>query len=534
MNKIRYFILTLVGAVALTATGAPASGVPVQVTAPDGTKLWVRAVGDENNRHFETLDGELVSWLPQVRQQLFPKALKDKLFPRFLNQRQSLANRTVPASGSPKFLVVLVDFPDRQFAVEEPLAVFSELLNATSADGNQDPGSGIAVKSARSYFEASSAGQFSPDFQLVGPVTMANNARYYASVGLDDSPATNMVIEACQILDSEVDFTEFDLDGDGICDNVYFFYAGQGQADGGGTSTIWPHSATLSTFGKSLTIDGIAIENYACSPEQNGRKQFTGIGTFCHEFCHVLGLKDLYCNGGLHPGYFSLMASGNYNDGGYTPPLLSSFERLSLGWLTTEELAASGDVTLSPLSDSNHALRLSTPHENEYFLLENRPQQGWDSHLPGEGLLIWHIDYDQQAWDNNTPNTSAFRRVDLLRAVSTGGAFTPFPGPAGVTTISDTTTPSLTTHAGESLGVTLSEIAFFPSPSVAGETSLVTFSALFTGAGVNDTETDPANDPVTAVYSISGQILPTTDPAELPPGFYILRRASGATSKCRK
>lgn len=149
-------------------------------------------------------------------------------------------------------------------------------------------------------------------------------------------------------------------------------------------------------------------------------------------------------------------------------------------------------------------------------------------------MLIWHIDYDQQAWDNNTPNTSAFRRVDLLRAVSTGGAFTPFPGPAGVTTISDTTTPSLTTHAGESLGVTLSEIAFFPSPSVAGETSLVTFSALFTGAGVNDTETDPANDPVTAVYSISGQILPTTDPAELPPGFYMLRRASGATSKCRK
>lgn len=536
MNKIRNAILLTAGLMAMSATGAPASGVPVKMTAPDGTEVWVRAVGDENCRHFETLDGEIVDWLPQVRQQLAPTPLKDKLFPRFLNRESPLrtangpvnapADRSVTASGSPKFLVVLVDFPDRPFTVGAPLSAFQELLNASRTDNPE-------AKSARSYFEDSSDGQFSPDFQVVGPVTMSHPARYYASVGLDDSPATFMVIEACQQLDSQLDFTEFDLDGDGICDNVYFFYAGQGQADGGGSTTIWPHSATLGTFGKSLTVDGVAIENYACSPEQNGRKQFTGIGTFCHEFCHVLGLPDLYCNGGQHPGYYSLMASGNYNDNGYTPPLLSSFERLSLGWLTPGELTASGDVTIYPLSDSNAALRLSTPLDNEYFLLENRPRQGWDAHLPAEGMLIWHIDYDQAAWDNNTPNTPSFRRVDLLRAVSTGGTGTPFPGSGNVTTISDTTHPSLTTNSGESLGITLSDIAFSPSPSVAGTPSLVTFTATFAGAGIHDIGL-PSDDPVTAIYNISGQLLPTVDPATLAPGIYLLRHASGLTTKLRK
>lgn len=540
------------------ADAAPASGVPVLMTAPDGSEIWVRAVGDENCRHFETLDGEVVDWMPQVVQQLAPRPIARSIFPKYLRKpapdqairpgdgmavisrpateaKGGAAAAASNASGNgiatpgseARFLIVLVEFPDRHFSLADPYAGFNELINGDNYTV------GGSCGSAREYFEDSSTGLFSPVFDVVGPVTMQNNAAYYASVGTDDSPATNMVIEACRLLDGEIDFSDYDLDGDGVCDNVYFFFAGRGQADGGGKTTIWPHSATLSVFGRSLRLDGVAIENYACSPEQNGSNRFTGIGTFCHEFCHVLGLPDLYYNGGsLHPGYYSLMASGNYNNNGYTPPLLSSFERYSLGWISPEEISASGETTLLPLGGQETVRKITSENPDEYFLLENRRNEGWDAYLPGHGMLVWHIDYDPDAWDSNMVNNSKRRLVDLVRANGTGGAGLPFPGTGGITSFTDITNPSLTTRAGESLGVGLTGITETPEGNII-------FMASVQGAGIEELPSLPAdNAEITAIYSIDGRLIlsnpDSASIASLPAGLYIRRFSDGHSDKYRK
>lgn len=571
MNRIftKYIIALIAaffGAGLLTATAAPASGVPVVEIAPDGTEVMVVAVGDENSRHFETLFGEVVEWLPRVEQHLQVRPLNLRL----IEQRMIPERRNVPAekylTSTPNlaggrsdatqgdagqgdaghgdasqgagarsdadtaapFLVVLVDFPDRSFTTAEAHEVFNRMMNA------EDYFESGACGSVREYFIENSAGRFAPDFQVVGPVTMSHQASYYASVGIDDSPTGKLVIEACQLLDGEMDFSQFDLDGDGVCDNVYFWYAGKGQADGGGSTTIWPHSASLTLWGKSLTLDGVAIDNYACSPELNGRGKLTGIGTFCHEFCHVLGLPDMYTSSGIHPGSYSLMASGNYNNGGYTPPALSSYERYYLGWLEPEMILETGSVTLPELMESNSAYIIPTEREQEYFLLENRQQRSWDEYLVGHGMMVWHIDFDQQAWDDNNPNgLRNHPRIDLVEAngATTGSpsAGWLFPGSASVSSFDASTRPALKSWAGLPTDLALSEIA---EPG----DGTVTFHAVNRTSSAKSIREDMIAEaaPVVGVYSINGQYIAGSIEEASRRGYTgiaILRYADGTAGK---
>jgi len=110
-----------------------------------------------------------------------------------------------------------------------------------------------------------------------------------------------MVIEACRQLNPEVDFLQYDRDGDGYIDNVFVVYAGRGEASGGSPDCVWPHAWNLSSAepGSQYTFNGVRLNLYACSNEwelSDHGKGFrpVGIGTFIHEFSHVMGLPDLY------------------------------------------------------------------------------------------------------------------------------------------------------------------------------------------------------------------------------------------------
>ena len=111
-----------------------------------------------------------------------------------------------------------------------------------------------------------------------------------------------------------------------ITEDVNVVYAGYSEASTGNGDDMWPHSWTLDEF--SLTIDGIIIDAYGCSAEFVGAEgeKMDGIGTFTHEFGHVLGLKDMYDTDeytdgyGLDPGDYSIFASGRYNNKSRTPP----------------------------------------------------------------------------------------------------------------------------------------------------------------------------------------------------------------------
>lgn len=353
-----------------------------------------------------------------------------------------------PSLGKQKSLVILWEFSDTEFkSVSDPKQFYTDMLNKegfTYSNG--------ANGSARDFYLASSFGLFDPEFVVVGPVKLPEKATYYGSdTGGQDAKIYEAIIESCKALDDEIDFAEFDNDGDGVVDNIYFYYAGNGQADTpNGTNYIWPHSYYLEQgYGQTLVLDGKKIDRYTCSNElryeADGSLIPTGIGTFVHEFGHVLGLADHYDTTynifGTDPGPWDTMASGSYNDNMNTPPLFSAFERAELGWLEYTELDSMTDTisTLPMLAESNMAYRVKVEgNENEYFILENRQQQGWDKTLPGHGMLVWHIDMDEDAWNGNYVNADpSHPRVDIVEADGTAADATmagdPFPGAKNVT-----------------------------------------------------------------------------------------------------
>lgn len=356
-----------------------------------------------------------------------------------------------PTKGRQKSLVILWEFSDQGFtSVSDPKAFFNGLLNEP---GFTWEGTGING-SARDFYLASSMNQFDPDFVVYGPVKLSHTATYYGSdTPTQDAKIYEAIIESCKALDDEIDFSEYDTDGDGKVDNIYFFYAGNGQADTpNGSDYIWPHSYYLGADGwkHEITLDGVKIDRYTCSNElryrADGSLVPTGIGTFVHEFGHVLGLADHYDTSygmltfGL--GSWDTMASGSYNNDMNTPPLFSAFERAELGWLDYDELTTSADTisVLPKLADSNRAYRVSVDgtEDREFYVMENRRREGWDKYLPGEGMLMWHIDIDTLAWNNNAVNVQpGHQRIDIVEAdgVATDATRSgdTFPGSAGVT-----------------------------------------------------------------------------------------------------
>ncbi len=320
------------------------------------------------------------------------------------NSRFKVGN--YPTIGEGRCLVLLVEFADKDFSLDKDF--HDRMLNES---GFSDNG---ATGSARDYYIAQSSGVFVPHFDIVGPIKLSHNTAYYGSDSFmtTDQNAGLMIKEAGQLADSEyeIDFSQYDGDGDGKVDMVYVIYAGYGQHAGGGSNTIWPHKYLLSAYNINLNLDGKTVDTYACSSELFGNSgvQSSGIGTVCHEFSHVLGLADHYNTldaTDYKLGSYDIMEYGPYNNDGKTPPSYNAFERMTLGWLTPVELTEPTDnVTMGHLAETNSAYILTTSNENEFYLMENRQQQGWDRYIPSGGLMITHVDYDEKIWNNNSVN----------------------------------------------------------------------------------------------------------------------------------
>lgn len=387
----------------------------------------------------------------------------------------NMLTTTFPGHGEQKVLVILAEYSDVKFSISDPFGYFNSMLNEEGFTGEG------ATGSARDYFLASSAGQFSPIFDVYGPVTLPNNRTYYGRNNIygDDDKAHEMIIHACDILKKEgVDFTQYDRDDDGIIDNVYLFYAGRGEATGGGKNTVWPHAWEIWAGANETHIyDGKRLDHYACSNELlDSRGTVDGIGTFCHEFSHVLGLPDLYYTGDgdyeeyCTPDTWSILDYGPYNNNSRTPPLYSSFERMSMGWLTPVKISRAANMTLTPIAD-NIAYMVETDKENEFFLFENRQTSGWDKYLEGSGMLVWHIDYNSSLWhDNEVNNTANHQNVDVVEATARtdyqAAASDAFPGPGKVTSFTYSTTPRFASWSGKNPGFPITGIALAANGNV--------------------------------------------------------------------
>lgn len=312
------------------------------------------------------------------------------LFPSYLS-------KNFPKTGRPKTLVILANYADLAFKPENSLDQFSRQLNEI---GYNDHGH---VGSVRDYFLFNSFGRFDPDFVVVGPITVPQNSSYYGKNNSSgqDLNAHLLIRDACLAVDQMVDFSEFDNDGDSLVDNVYVFYAGKGEADGGNQSTIHPHSSNMQYYFPNFRLDGLAFNTYSCSNELNGTtEEMDGIGAFTHEFGHVLGLYDVYdtdyaLNGsGFDLNDWSLMASGNYNNNSKVPPCLSIVERTLLGWSNPMEPDSTRVNQLKDFGSVNQGYVLPSINQGEFFMLENRQkdQNVWDRYIPYHGMLVYHVD----------------------------------------------------------------------------------------------------------------------------------------------
>lgn len=507
MKKIIIFSLLVVCFVQATFA-IPAYPKPLKVKQADGSWLTIQMRGDEHGHYVLTSDGiplvfnarqenyEYADWKDGKVQASGIKAVeasertaKVKAFVESLDKsailesfkrarlqqlQQTLSSRrnaslkagsnpqkeklnNFPTIGEVHSLVILVQFADTKFSTvgSDAHQFFNNMLN--------EPGftySNGANGSARDFYLNSSNGRFQPQFDVIGPVTLPEKYSYYgANQGSSvDNPARleQFVREACTLADPLVDFSQYDHNQDGYIDNIYFFYAGKGEADSGDGNAIWPHSAYYSDMAKdaglsetSLKLDGIEVGNYTCSNEINGTlitPQPAGIGTFVHEFGHVLGLADHYdVNYGMTtfaPGSFDTMAQASYNNNGNTPAAFSAYERACLGWLDLTVLKNGVDSlnVLPDLNDSNKAyvVPVGGTNDEEYFIMENRQKKGWDAFIPGHGMLLWHIDYDAKAWEKNELNiTGTHQRVDIVEAdnklTDNTRAGDPFPGTSNVT-----------------------------------------------------------------------------------------------------
>lgn len=491
---------------AINIIAVPATPFPIKITQPDGSEITIRLHGDEYFNYKTTLDGyalipddsgiltyakidskgKLKSTFIRANninkrsvneikliQTLKPNIDFRTLYQsgRALRSSKSISGTTFlksyPLTGSPKSLVILVNFSDLSFVTANPKTSFTNLLNQKGYSANGGTGS------AKDYFHDSSTGIFNPEFDVVGPFTLPNTMAYYGAndaSGSDTNPQ-QMVIDACTLAAaSGVDFSQYDTDNNGIVDNVFIYYAGYNEAEGGPKNSIWPHRWTLADY--STKFNGVSVYNYACTSElrSNSGANMCGVGTFCHEFGHVLGLPDYYVTSGTDHHTLSewnIMDYGPYLNNGRTPPAYSAWDRFYLNWLTPTELKVGGNYQLDTLSTSNKAyfitqngdfnMSSTNPTPAEFFSLENRQNVGWDTYLPGHGMLITHIFYNASTWESNTVNNDPNAMgVDIVEA--DGIALTestsidptlsgdPYPGTSHVTSYNPTLRNGINIH----------------------------------------------------------------------------------------
>ena len=441
----------------LTTWAAKAESIPVQVRQADGSVITVILRGDEHINWYTTLDGVLLVqgadnnyYIGKVEksgnliatQQLAHEALtrsqaernliakqdKDKFF-AYVNKIAEESENAYdnspltrgpiidsgyngvpyfPHTGSPKALVILAEFQDTTFTIQDTKKVFTNYLMNEGHFSDTRYGQNQNYKGVRGYFKDCSYGQFTPIFDVVGPIKLPQKHAIY---GAGNNRIDLLLADACAAVDDLVDFTKYDANNDGIVDLVYIIYAGHSANTSGNKDTnIWPKSGTIIISNK---FDGKSIRRYGVSNELNGsektsknNKKINGIGLFCHEFSHTLGLPDIYAidkkakdqdDQGME--FWDLMDGGPSVSNGTIPPSYLAWEREVMGWMNIDELKNNSTINnLKTIDNGGKAYKIVNPNNsNEYIVLQSMQKgawnQGWGDGTYGKGLLAYRVSY---------------------------------------------------------------------------------------------------------------------------------------------
>ena len=559
----------------------------------DGSQLTIRLNGDENLHWYSTADGVLLVqvgssyYIAQVEEDGSLKATpqlahnisergerelnviaqqdKDKFFNSGSEDIQVLAKpigSTNPAYfphiGSPKALVILVQFQDVKFKTTDPVATFTHYLKGEAGETAPEANSAYTSQmtnygSVLQYFKDMSGEQFTPQFDIVGPVTVSQNSAYYGSNtnGKTDANFREMIAEACKQLSNKVNFADYDQNNDGYVDLVYIIYAGYSESIGdNSTDYLWPKSGTANFYdpdntNQLLTLNGKRICRYGINNEINatpndsgkdGKPFLNGIGLFCHEFTHTMGIPDLYPTveasrvDNQSPEYWDLMDGGEYTYNGYCPTPYSPWEMDVMGWTTPTELGDEAkQVSLNSYANDRTAYKVNGEND-EYLLLQNVQKEGWWRYLYGHGLLVWRIDYPFETVSLGNKLNNAIGKPNVMIVPADGYVISdnnhgkghqwadedyknslkadPFPGTQNVT---------------ELLSVTLNNSTLKkPLYNIKEENGIITFDYLkdFT-TGIDSPIVDNGTDKDARIYTLDGRYV-GTDKSQLTKGIYII------------
>ena len=441
----------------LTTWAAKAESIPVQVRQADGSVITVILCGDEHINWYTTLDGVLLVQgtdnnyyigkveksgnliatqqlahealtRSQVERNLIAKQDKDKFFAyvnKIAEESENAYNNSpltrgpivdtsyggvpyFPHTGSPKALVILAEFQDTTFTIQDTKKVFTNYLMNEGHFSDTRYGQNQNYKGVRGYFKDCSYGQFTPFFDVVGPIKLP---RKHAIYGAGNDRMDLLLADACAAVDDLVDFAKYDANNDGIVDLVYIIYAGHSaNYHDNKVSNIWPKSGTITISNK---FDGKSIRRYGVSNELNGsdktsknNKKINGIGLFCHEFSHTLGLPDIYAyhtdaenqdDQGME--FWDLMDGGTGVRGGRVPASYLAWEREVMGWMKIDELKKDSSIeNLKSIDNGGKAYKIVNPNNsNEYIVLQSMQKgawnQGWGDGTYGKGLLAYRVSY---------------------------------------------------------------------------------------------------------------------------------------------
>lgn len=498
---------------ALALQAIPAKrGVWKTLTLADGTTVKAELCGDEHFSFWKTEDGACyqmkgadghLETINVAEMSAQANESRAKANQRRATRRQGAAKAAY--TGTKKCLVILVDFPDMKFQENHDQAYYNTIVNQENFTSDEG-----YVGSVHDYFHEQSGGVFDLTFDVVGPYTMSRSYTYYGEnveyYGQEykDYNVSEMIQAACRAANNDVNYADYDWDGDGYVDQVYVLYAGDNEAAGASSNTIWPHESQV--YGYMSPMDGKRISTYATGSEMSGYR-VDGIGTFCHEFSHCLGLMDSYDtnyeeDGGTAYGMGSwdVMANGTDLGNGMIPAGYTSYNKSFCGWLTLTELTGEVQVTgMKAMSEGGEAYIIyNKSNSNEYYLLENRQRTGWDAAIPGSGLIITHVDYSRNDWQNNTVNVNpSHQRMTIFHADNSAGygneSTDPFPY-RNRNKLTNTSIPAATLFNSNSDGT---KFMNYPITSITMENGLISFVG-----GVDAVDEDlngPAVDPTGAL-----------------------------------
>lgn len=438
---------------------------PMTFVQSNGDTIVVRMHGDDYFSWYTDMEGNILerhgndftkidvdeeTFFAQAQQTLNAKGMyREPIAP---------AASLFPHTGSPKAVVILAEYQDVKFSLKNPKASFDQYLNRTDGQPeNLGNGEHLNYGSVKQYFIAQSDSMFSPQFDVYGPVTLPQNMAYYGGTSNkgNDEKYKQLLIDACTAMDDSLDFKPYDQDGDGNIDLIYIIYAGYGQSNGASAETMWPKRFSGFTDTK---FDGKGVNQGGISNELIGRegmpedKRINGIGLFCHEFSHCLGLPDFYPTQ-LSTAYnnqsmedWDLMDNGEYVYNGYCPVSYTAWEREAMGWDHIPAITEAKQYQLDGnVSGGTNAVKIVNPNNsNEYFVLQHFEDKGWNQRIAAygkaynpetRGLLIYHVDYDQNKFSlsaNNVNNVVNHPRMTVIPADGTLASSYKIKGPDGI------------------------------------------------------------------------------------------------------